>query len=86
MVKYDNYALNFQERVLDCSKDFYNAFFWKDNMFKPQQEYRLLFKNVEIEKEISYPIGELKECYIIDIDTFFNLHIDLNFSIVSMDV
>jgi len=83
-VKYSDFKINYQDRINDYVRDFNNIYFWKDNYFRLEQEFRILFPSLEIDENITLPIGEIKNTQIYDIDKLFDMRIDLIFDLIDI--
>lgn len=66
-VRYDDYSVNYTERIDSYQKNNNEIFFWKDNFFENQKEYRIVITNIETEEPITVNIGDLS-----DITTILN--------------
>lgn len=60
-INYTDMSINLIDRDLDVEKDIYNIAFWKDNFYKNQFEYRIIFENIEIEDYIKLNIGDISD-------------------------
>lgn len=60
-VNYTDMGINLIDRDLDIENDIFNIAFWKDNFFKNQFEYRIIFPGIEIEDYIKIDIGDISD-------------------------
>lgn len=58
-VKYSDFTINYKDRVEAFMSGGSSKFFWKDNFFKNQKEFRLVILNREIEEPITIDIGDM---------------------------
>ncbi|MEO2284880.1 hypothetical protein [Bacillus licheniformis] len=60
-VTYDDYSINSSKRIDSYQQENNEIFFWKDNFFKNQHEYRIVITNTErgIEDPLIFNIGDI---------------------------
>jgi hypothetical protein len=64
-VKYDDYRVNNKERLEDFLQFMSDLYFWKDEKFKYQREYRLVILNKEIEEPLNIDIGDISSFTVL---------------------
>lgn len=64
-VKYDDYSINSIKRIESYKKNNNEIFFWKDNFFENQKEYRIVITSIETEEPLIPNIGNLND--IVDV-------------------
>jgi hypothetical protein len=64
-VKYDDYTVNNKERFEDFLQFKSDLYFWKDEKFKYQREYRLVILNKDIEEPLNIDIGDISSFTVL---------------------
>ncbi len=60
-VNYDNYEVNNTTRIDSYKKMNNDIFFWKDEYFKSQNEYRIVITDLMIDKPLEINIGQIND-------------------------
>lgn len=73
LVKYDNFSINNKERLDDFMENRPNKYFWKDNYFKTQREYRIIVLNRDSDEPFKINIGNISNnSFITNSENLFN--------------
>lgn len=71
-VIYDDYTQNTKHRLDSYSKKNNEIFFWKDNSFKYQQEFRVVITDLDVESNYVLSIGKFKKIVITETAELLN--------------
>lgn len=76
-VKYDNFSINYIERQLSFFENRPDKYFWKDNIYRNQNEYRITILNNMTVKPLKIDIGDIsKFTKLVTVDELFRTSVD----------
>lgn len=77
-VEYSDFKINYKDRIEAFMSEGSDKFFWKDNLFKNQKEFRLVILNREIEEPITIDIGDMTSyTCLMPIEQLFSTDMEL---------
>ena len=72
-VRYSDFAVNYKDRLESYINGGNDKYFWKDNFFKNQKEYRVVALNKDSKKPISIKIDNMeKYSFLTTTEKLFN--------------
>jgi hypothetical protein len=73
IVKYDDFSINNKERLDDFMENKPEKYFWKDNYFETQREYRVIVLNRDSDEPFQINIGDISNnSFITSSENLFN--------------
>ncbi|MGG1481449.1 hypothetical protein ABE402_11150 [Bacillus smithii] len=79
LVRYDDYGVNSSKRLESYRKQDTDIYFWKDEFFEYQNEYRIVLTDQEIEEPLIVNIGDISDISIsFKASEFFNGKFELH--------
>ena len=82
-VSYTDMEINYEDRERSVDEEFANVAFWKDNKFKGQCEFRIIFKNIRVEDCFILDIGDISDITILLDNKKLLQFLDDNYQIIA---